>query len=336
MSVTIENGGFLTTVQDMGRIGFQEFGIPVSGVMDKKAAKIANILVGNPMESAVLEATIIGPQIRFNTDNTIAITGGSFEPHINGKRIPEYQAVSAKKGDVLSFLGNKTGCRCYIAFAGSLDIPIVMGSKSTYLKAKLGGFEGRKLKNRDILKFTAPNANLPNLKLRWCSGEQYPNEIEVRVIMGPQDNAFTKKGTETFLNSVFDVSNECDRMGYRLEGPAIEHKEDGNIISDGIAFGAIQVPSQGNPIIMMSDRQSIGGYTKIANVISVDLPKVAQAKMGNKIRFKAVDIREAQDLYIKEIEALKRIESKILDNSKKYFSVVVNGLRYEVAVEEIM
>lgn len=315
MGVKFLNGGFLTTVQDMGRTGYQEAGVSVSGVMDQRSAALANILVGNDAGEAVIEVTLMGPMIEFTEDNVVAVTGGNLGARLNGKEMPMYQAVAVKKGDAMSFAGMMSGSRAYIAFAGGLDIPKVMGSKSTNLKLKIGGFHGRKLGAGDEIGFTAPKAALPNMYLRKIEPDDFTGtSCTLRVVMGPQDDCFTDKGIETFLNSEYTYTNECDRMGSRCEGEVIEHKNGGDIITDGIAFGAIQVPSHGRPIIMMADHQTTGGYTKIAGVISVDLPKVAQARPGYKVRFEKVSIEEAQRLYreqLKEFAALKeKLEKK--------------------------
>ncbi len=300
MSIRIINGGMLTTVQDNGRIGYQQFGVPVSGAMDPQAAAIANILVGNEDNEAVLEVTMLGPRIEFQEANCIAVTGGDLTPQLDGKSFPMNRAVAVQKGQVLSFAAPRSGCRAYIAFAGGLEIPQVMGSRSTYLKAKIGGLEGRKLDKEDIIAFRAPTAQLPNMEKRAVADAETftKTDVTLRVVLGPQDDAFTEAGIKTFLGETYAVTVQSDRMGCRLDGPVIEHVKDGNIISDGISFGAIQVPSEGKPIIMVADRQTVGGYTKIATVISADFSKAAQIKAGDKIRFVQVGITEAQDLYL--------------------------------------
>ena len=246
MSITVLNPGLLTTVQDQGRIGYQQFGVSVSGVMDPRSASLANILVGNDEKEAVLECTMMGPHLQFNQANCIAITGGDLMPTLDGKPIPNYTAVKVEAGQVLKFTMPKTGCRAFIAFAGGLDIPEVMGSRSTYMKAKIGGVEGRKLAKDDVIGFRAPKAELKNMNFRSMASEFVPRkEYTVRVVLGPQDDYFTDAGIQTFLAEVYSVTAEFDRMGCRLEGAVIQHKEGGDIISDGIAFGAIQVPSSG-------------------------------------------------------------------------------------------
>lgn len=301
MGMKILSGGFMTTIQDMGRYGYQETGMSVSGVMDTRSTALANILVGNDENEAVLEITMMGPMIEFTEDNIIALTGGDLGAKINGTAMPRYQAVSVKKGQTLSFGGMFGGSRAFLAVAGGLDVPVVMGSKSTNLKSKIGGLEGRKLGTGDEIAFAAPKTWLPNMELRKLPIPDFTAKSHVlRVLMGPQDDAFTPAGIQTFLNSTYTISNEYDRMGCRMQGDVIEHKNGGDIITDGISFGAVQVPSHGNPIVMMADHQTTGGYTKIANVISVDLPILAQCMPGCKIQFQAVTIEEAQELYCAE------------------------------------
>ena len=312
MSITVLNPGLLTTVQDQGRIGYQQFGVSVSGVMDPRSASLANILVGNDEKEAVLECTMMGPHLQFNQANCIAITGGDLMPTLDGKPIPNYTAVKVEAGQVLKFTMPKTGCRAFIAFAGGLDIPEVMGSRSTYMKAKIGGMEGRKLQKDDVIGFRAPKAELKNMNFRSMASEFVPRkEYTVRVVLGPQDDYFTDAGIQTFLSEVYSVTAEFDRMGCRLEGAVIQHKDGGDIISDGIAFGAIQVPSSGQPIIMLGDRQTTGGYTKIANVISVDFRILAQLKQGDKVRFEKVSVKAAQDALLTQRAALKTIRNAL-------------------------
>lgn len=294
--ITILNPGLLTTVQDAGRIGYQAFGVSVSGVMDPRAMNIANILVGNDDNEAVLECTMMGPQIRFDVSNVIAITGGDLGASVDGQPIPTYRAVKVQAGQTLRFTGLRGGCRAFIAFAGGLDIPLVMGSRSTYMKAKIGGLEGRKLQKDDVIGFRDPKETIHNFDIRGFTPEFVPRkEYTLRVILGPQDDMFTEEGVKTFLTETYTVTPEFDRMGCRLDGAVIQHKESGDIISDGIAFGAVQVPSAGKPIIMLADRQTTGGYTKIANVITADFRLLAQMKAGDKVRFEKTSIAAAQE-----------------------------------------
>ncbi len=309
MSVTVLNPGLLTTIQDQGRVGYQQFGVSVSGVMDPRSAALANILAGNPQGEAVLECTMMGPQLQFSKDNCIAITGGDLGPNLDGRPIENCAAVPVRAGQTLKFTGPRAGCRAFIAFAGGLDIPEVMGSRSTYMKARIGGLEGRKLRKGDEIGFRAPKPALPRLEDRKMRPEFIPQPVyTLRVILGPQDDAFTGAGLQTFLSETYSVTQEFDRMGCRMEGPAIEHRESADIISDGIAFGAVQVPASGKPIVMLADRQTTGGYTKIANVITADFRILAQLKAGDRVRFRKVSVQFAQDLLLAQRRAWKALE----------------------------
>ncbi|MBP3729285.1 MAG: biotin-dependent carboxyltransferase family protein [Lachnospiraceae bacterium] len=296
MSIRVIQPGVQTTVQDLGRFGYQQYGVPVAGAMDPRSMKLANILLDNDPGEAVLEITIMGPQLLFEEANYVALTGGDLGATLDGQPMPRYQAVLVQPGQTLRFLGLRNGCRAYLAFAGGLDIPMVMGSRSTYLKAKMGGFKGRKLEAEDVLEFRAPNPWLPFPERRRLGVDFVPQkQYELRVILGPQDDYFTKEGLATFLKEVYTVSAEFDRMGCRLEGAVVEHKNGGDIISDGIAFGAIQVPSAGKPIIMAADRQTTGGYTKIATVISADFRYLGQLKGGDKVHFVPISVEQAEN-----------------------------------------
>ena len=219
---------------------------------------------------------------------------------------------AVKAGQTLAFTGPKTGCRAYIAFAGGLALEPAMGSRSTYLKAKIGGYQGRKLDKDDEIAFRAPVAELPRLASRFITPPDLSAASQVlRVVMGPQDDMFTEQGVATFLSATYTVTPQTDRMGCRLDGEIIGHVKDGNIISDGIAFGAVQVPSEGKPIIMLADRQTVGGYTKIATVISADLPIIAQAKPGEKIRFAKISISAAQQAYLADKRWLAALKAAL-------------------------
>ena len=318
MGITVENGGILTTVQDEGRFGNQAFGVSTSGAMDPHSFHIANLLVGNEMTEGVLEMTFIGPTLTFTSDNIIAVTGGDLTPMLDGQPFPMYRAVLVKKGQKLMFAGARNGSRGYIAFAGGLDIPLVMGSKSTLLRNHIGGVEGRKLEKGDSIEFTAPKTELPNMELRHVPAEIFPDdEVVLRVVLGPQENEFTEEGVRKFFWYSGKITNEFDRMGCRLEGPFIAYKTTSDIISDGIAFGSVQVPSHGKPIILLADRQTTGGYAKIATVVSVDIPKLVQRKTEQKVRFQAVSVEEAQKLLADEMKELNDFRSQIYTPCKE-------------------
>ncbi|MBQ9942100.1 MAG: biotin-dependent carboxyltransferase family protein [Christensenellaceae bacterium] len=333
--------GMLTTVQDSGRPAFQRFGVPVAGAMDKFSFHVANILVGNNRSCEAIEVTIVGPSIRFHSANIFAICGGDFSPTLNGQPIQNNRAYLAEAGSVLKLGAAKWGSRCYIAFAGGFAIDKVMGSKATYLKGKIGGLDGRAIVAGDRIAFAAPKTDLPGMAHRALGHDYWMDRSDpqiVRVIEGPQIDYFSKEGIDAFLSAPYTVTAENDRMGYRLSGPSISHKEgmDGNIISDGVPLGAIQV-AKDQPIVMMADRQTTGGYTKIASVISVDLPYIAQSKAGDKLRFVMTDIAHAQELYIQRMQffrGLIRQMDELNTKASHIYKIAVNGHNFNVAVRE--
>ncbi|MBP7072073.1 MAG: biotin-dependent carboxyltransferase family protein [Clostridia bacterium] len=342
--IVIINPGLYTTVQDRGRWGYQEYGMPVTGAMDDYSLRLANILVGNDEYDAVLETTLNGPEISFNTDVVAAITGANMVPRVNGYTVPMWRSLKLFKGDVLSFEMAREGTRGYIAFAGGLDIPAVMGSRSTYVRGAIGGYEGRKLKSNDEIDLRDKNLPIEQLAGRIIPPQyipQYEDSCIIRVIPGPQDDYFTEESIEKFFSSEYEITKEADRMGYRLSGPQLMHKAGADIISDGINLGSVQVPGHGMPIVMMSDRQTTGGYTKIATVISSDIPVMAQLKPGNKVRFEKIDIREAHKV-LKEYEnKIKEIKDyvnsyRLYTARMKRYNLKIEGVSYEVIVEEII
>ena len=286
--------GLLTTVQDLGRYGYQQYGVPVSGAMDDYALRIANLLAGNNEGEACLEMTLLGPQLQVLADTVVAITGADLSPMLNNSSIPMWEAVVVGQGDTLSFPCPRRGCRSYLAVVGGIDVPRVMGSSSTYIKSHIGGFEGRALRAGDYLKGGRARPGILGRGLPPQFIPEYRNQSELRVMLGPQDDHFTENGIHTFLHSEYTISMEADRVGYRLQGPWIEHKTGADIISDGIPFGAVQVPRDGLPIVLLADRHTTGGYTKIAVVITADIPKLAQAKPGDEMRFLQITEAEAQ------------------------------------------
>ncbi|WP_320046664.1 biotin-dependent carboxyltransferase family protein [uncultured Ilyobacter sp.] len=334
----ILNPGPLTLIQDFGRYGYQKSGVPVSGAMDSFSYKISNILLGNNEDEGVLEFTMLGPKIKFGSKCTVAITGGDSSPKLNGNPVSLWETIRIKPQDELSFGIMSTGCRGYISFAGGIDVPRVMGSRSTYIKGKIGGLEGRQLKAGDILKLkNAESFSVPK-KLPEKYIPLYSNHYELSVILGPQDDYFTSIGIDTFFSSKYTVTNGCDRMGIRLEGEKIEHVSGGDILSDGIVPGSIQIPGQGKPIIMMADCQTTGGYTKIATVISSDLKKLAQAKPGDSLSFKKVTVEHGQKILKENMELMKKIQSEISfkrDFLGKTFRVTVNSTIYNIEVFEV-
>ena len=319
--------GMLTTVQDKGRFGYQRFGMPVAGAMDAFALRAANLLLGNPDSAAGLEATVLGPQIRFLAETRIAITGADVAPLLDDAPISMWQSVSVPQGAALTFRRPQDGMRAYLAVAGGIDVPLVMGSRSTYTKAAIGGLDGRPLKAGDTLSaFQAPPGSTRARHMPPDAIPAYGSEQTLRVVLGPQHSAFTQRGIDTFLNSTYTVSIYSDRMGYRLDGPAIEHKDGADVISDGTPMGAVQVPGDGKPIVLLADRGTTGGYTKIAAIITADLSKIAQSMPGSPLKFSAVSIAEAH-------QALRR-QQAILDAIAQppaaSIAVVVDGKTFDI------
>ena len=320
MGLVVKRPGVCTTVQDMGRFGYQGSGFSPSGVMDRRAAALANILVENPPDTSVLEFALIGPTIRFTTSTIIAITGGDFRPLLGGKPVAMNQAFIVHRGSLLSFGKPVAGTYGYISFTGGgLDVPEVMGSRSTNMKCRIGGVQGRALIVGDYVPFTTKTMDyMANLRSHvFDSGvlnayyEFDKPEVTVRVVLGPQDDRFTEEGLATFLSEPFVLTSSYDRMGYRFDGPKIETIGGSDIISDGIPFGAVQVPSHGHPIIMMADRQTTGGYAKIATIASVDIPKMVQCSPGTKVRFSAITVQEAQHLIRLERRLFRTLTHKV-------------------------
>ncbi|OGP68111.1 MAG: hypothetical protein A2170_04035 [Deltaproteobacteria bacterium RBG_13_53_10] len=296
--------GILTTVQDVGRCGYREFGVPPSGALDTFSFRIGNILLGNDAGEAGLEATVIGPKLKALREVAIAVTGGDLMPVLNGDPLEMWRVHLLIEGDVISFKGIRSGCRAYLAVNGGFSLPRIMESRSTYLSGRFGGLEGRPLRKGDVLRIPDRPPVLDRLGSRFPMDWILPfkgNPV-LSIVPGPQDDHFTENGFRTFSTQVFQVSRHCDRMGIRLEGPTIERRSDveESIISEGFLPGAIQVPGDGKPIIILTELVT-GGYTKIATVISVDLPKVAQLKPGDRVRFHPISIEEAHQL-LKEQE----------------------------------
>ena len=294
VGLAVLDGGLLTTVQDLGRQGFQAYGVPVAGAMDPFALQAANAMVGNPLGEAALELTVVGPRLRATAACAVGLAGADLGARLNGQAIAPWQAYLLAAGDVLEFGGPLSGCRAYLAVAGGLDLPLVLGSRSTYLRGGFGGVEGRALRAGDVLSLRAPGAGALPLRGRGFTPPAYSPEPVVRVVLGPQADRFTPAGLETFLGNTYAVSGNSDRMGARLQGPTIAHSRGPDVISDGIVLGAVQVPGDGQPIIMLADRQTTGGYTKIATVIGADIHHLAQCLPGaGRLRFQAVDVAEA-------------------------------------------
>ena len=309
MQMNITFAGPLTTVVDGGRYGYMSVGFSSGGAMDLYSMRVANILVGNEMDEGTLEMTFMGIEADFDSDAVIAVTGADMSPEINGEPMPMYEAVTVHSGDRLSMKKAKSGMRAYLAVSGGFDIPRVMGSYSTNLKCALGGYEGRKLKAGDALPLKRGSRLIAERKTE--KENSYEKNISVRVVLGPQSDYFTDKGIRDFLSRPYTVSDKSDRMGIRLSGEPVENKNGVDIISDAIVMGSVQITSSGEPIIMMADRQTTGGYAKIATVITADLGLLAQSYPGAEIRFVAVSYNKAVRLLKKQNKRLFALKRKL-------------------------
>jgi antagonist of KipI len=305
-TIEILSPGVLTTVQDLGRPGYQRLGIAESGAMDTFSFVVANRLVGNPDNSACLEITLVGPKIRFLRHTWGSLTGAHLSAHLNQSPLTPGRTFKVKTGDLLSFGPRVFGMRAYLAVAGGFDVPVVLGSCSTYVYAGFGGYEGRPLRKGDILSaFTKKDDNeltLAELPVEFQIGSYDPSPIH--VIVGPHEDRFTPEGLQVFFNSRYVVMSDSNRMGYRLKGPQITHRDTPIVVSEATPVGAVQVPGQGTPVILLRERGTTGGYTKIACVISRDIDVLAQIFPGEGLFFRPVDLSEAHRLDKKRWEAL--------------------------------
>ena len=294
MSITVIEPGILSTVQDMGRWELQQYGVPVSGVMDTYSASMANLLVGNNLNAALLELTLCGPVLRFDAPAVIALTGADMPLLINGNPVARWESHHINAGDEVNIGSASAGSRGYLAVAGGLDFPLTMGSRATFVRGKLGGIEGRNLNKSDCIRVGSDTPGVAGNFVPRSLTQPLPGEMTpIRVMSGPQADLFTDESLLILQTKPYTVTSESDRMGYRLCGEKLFHREKADILSDGIAPGSIQVPGHGQPIIMLADRQSIGGYAKIATVIGADLPLLAQVRPGQEIRFVVVSREDA-------------------------------------------
>ncbi|MFW6376455.1 MAG: 5-oxoprolinase/urea amidolyase family protein [archaeon] len=306
MAIEILDPGSFTTVQDLGRTDYQKYGIPPSGAIDPYSLQVANLLVGNERGEAALEATISGPTVEFREETWFAVTGPGWVPRLNDAEIPPWRSVRAESGDRLSFDEVDEGARAYVAVAGGIDVPSILGSKSTNVRAELGGFEGRALQAGDVLEVGEGATPAPQEVPERYRPDPYFDDV--RVVLGPQDDHFTDAGIETFLDATFTVKSESDRMGIRFDGPAIEHSKGADIVSEGTAAGAVQVPENGQPIALLGDRQTTGGYAKIATVIEADLTTLAQMRPADEASFREVSLETAYDARERQLEDLSEME----------------------------
>lgn len=289
--------GALTSLQDLGRHGYQALGIAESGAMDAFSLVVANRLLGNPDDSCALEATLVGPKLRVLRSTRFALSGADLSAALDDEPLAPWQSFRAEPGQVLSFGRRRSGVRAYLAVWGGFDVPLVLGSRSTYIYAGLGGFEGRPLRKGDLLPAgkaagsgaearKLPQDLIPRLKPPWS----------MRVIPGPHQDRFTAEGLHNFFNRAYLVTSQSNRMGYRLSGPPIAHQESPIVVSEATPLGAVQVPGQGVPVILLRERGTTGGYTKIGTIITPDLDLLAQASDREEVRFQGVEVALAHRL----------------------------------------
>jgi len=299
--------GIMSTVQDLGRFGCARYGVAASGALDGFAVRVGNLLVGNDENAAVVETTLMGLRIKVLRDTVVAVTGGDLQARTGGEALPGWRSHLVREGETIAFSGPLSGFRSYLAVAGGIHVAPVMGSRSTNLASGFGGFEGRPLRKGDILA-VEPVKDVVRCADRGFMPEAVPayaSPWRLRVVWGPQDDHFSEAGKQTFVTAPFTVSPDSDRTGIRLKGAVVARKPgmEESIISEGILSGAIQVPGDGQPIIILGETAS-GGYRKISTVISADLPLLGQITPGDEVAFEAVSIHEA-------VQALRKMEDKI-------------------------
>lgn len=298
--------GILTTVQDLGRSGYARWGVAASGAVDALAARAANRLVGNPEGSAVLETTLMGLRVRVLRDTRLAVCGGDLGAKLDGETLPLWKTIAARAGQILSFTGPCWGLRACLAVGGGIDVPEVLGSRSTNLASGFGGLQGRALRKGDVLAAGEPQPSGPEREFDPAAAGYEGPPWRLRILWGPQDEVLDEQGRERLLGAVFTVSPDSDRTGIRLEGTTVPVRPGApdSIISEGIIAGAIQLPADGRPIIVLAETAS-GGYRKPATVIAADLHKLGQIMPGDEVRFAAVTLEEAVALLRDREEAFR-------------------------------
>lgn len=333
MRILVKKGGPLTTLQDLGRYGYQKFGVLVSGAMDDVSLRLSNLLVQNDPGEGALEMTMSGPVLVLPAGLVFALTGADMKVTLGGKPVPRYRPIYVRKEAILTFGFAQTGSRAYLSVAGGFDVPQVMESKSTYLRAKIGGVKGRPIDKGDELPIgtIGPHqaAFVGRMERSAKEGDSFvtvPWSIDgsfvfakgpIRIMEGLQYDWFTEESQRTFVTEPYTITMQADRMGYRLEGVKLTFREKRDLISEPVTFGAIQVPADGNPIILMADRQTTGGYAKIGQVALVDLPRLAQMRPGDKICFAWTTLTEAEKSYAKQETYLAALKDSLAATLQK-------------------
>jgi antagonist of KipI len=316
-SLLVVRAGLQTTVQDLGRWGFQSRGVPVAGAMDRGAHRLANALSGNEPGTATLEVTLSGPELVFEDERHVAVTGADFEMTVDGAAMPMNARVPVSAGACLRLGHRRRGARAYVAVSGGIDVPPVFGSRATHMGSGMGGFRGRALAAGDRLPLgVARGGGLPRdgvdvLRDEISALVRLPREgHRLRVVVGPDENRFTPAATQILGSASYVVGPESGRMAYRLEGPGLPHTSGADILSEATMAGAIQVPGSGAPLLLMADRQTTGGYARIAAVISADLDLAGQLAPGDTVAFEICSLRDALSALVARERALLSIETR--------------------------
>ncbi len=300
--IQVQSPGMFTTVQDLGRFGFGPLGVSPSGAADPTALRIGNFLVGNVQSAAALEMTLLGGAFMFPEGGVVALAGSDFGPAIDGASIPMWAACEVRPGQTLRTGPTRSGARCYLCVAGGIAVKLLLGSASTHILSGLGGFEGRPLKKGDVLKIGEARRGATRTIGAEVLSTLAPRKV-LRATIGPQTEWFSPASVRKFHQNAYTVTEESNRMGLRLEGAELETPHSGQMTSEGVSLGAIQVPAGGKPIILFVEQQTTGGYPKIANIISADMPSVGQLRPRDEIRFELVTPETARGL-IRERELL--------------------------------
>jgi antagonist of KipI len=305
VSVRVVRPGAFTTVQDLGRPGWGASGVPPSGAMDELSFRASNLLAGNDEDAAALEITLGGLEVVCSAEHRYALAGASVEARVDGGLVPSGRSFVIPAGATLSIGTTRSGVRCYLAVAGGIDAPVALGSRSTFVAAGFGGLDGRALKAGDVLS-VGPSSGSPHDQRALASGAlpEAARETILRVVRGPQEDAFTGEGIDTFYSSPYRVSPRSDRAGVRLEGAPIGIAGEADLDPEGVVTGSVQVPADGMPIVLGPDRPATGGYVKVATVISADLPVLAQARPGDTLRFVTIDVEDARAAWRERLRVL--------------------------------
>jgi len=309
--VVVVRPGMLTTVQDSGRWGLQARGVPVGGPMDGVSHRLANALVRNPPTAAGLEITLLGPELEFDDERVVAVAGAQFDLLLDGRTMPSNAPFIVSAGARLRFGARRIGSRAYIAISGGIAVSPTLGSRATHLISAMGGVGGRALAAGDVLPLGEPTDVYGSVSMPQAAIVPLPDRhARVRVLPGPQTEYFSTDALDVLQSATYVIAPNSDRMGFRLEGPPLAHSRGADIISDATPLGVLQVPASGQPILLMADRQTAGGYPKIATVISADIPVAGQLGPGDTIAFVVCTMRDAIAALIAQERALMAVEAR--------------------------